>query len=258
MIKLGMPQLFNYDNVEDNFKLAKKLDLDFIELNLNFVSCRHLLKNNGLKSLIDKYHIETTLHFFDEADFGLYEEVTEAYLKLFDEYVSLGKGLIKQINVHLNPGPVVTISGIKNYVYDKEYRTFASRLINGLNKARNIALQNGINLIIENTDTLPDQPFVKNIYRELKDQGFRFCYDIGHDHLCHDIIWNINKENKLPFDEFHIHDAKERKTCHLSLGEGSLDIKPYKQLAELNNAYVVLELKQESDLLNSVLKFKNI
>ena len=258
MIKLGMPQLFAYDDVEDNFKLAQKLDLDFIELNLNFASCRHLLKNKELKPLIDKYHIAVTLHFFDEADFGLYEEVTDAYLKLFEEYASLGQGLIKQINVHLNPGPVVTISGVKNYVYDKEYQAFALRLTNGLNKAKSIALKNDINLVIENTDTLPDKPFVRKIYQELKNKGFRFCYDIGHDHLCHDIIWNINKENKLPFDEFHIHDAKERKTCHLSLGEGSLDIKPYKQLAVLNNAYVVLELKQESDLLTSVPKFKNI
>ena len=36
MIKLGMPQLFEYENIKSNFELAKKLDLDFIEFNLNF------------------------------------------------------------------------------------------------------------------------------------------------------------------------------------------------------------------------------
>ena len=32
-MKLGMPQLYEFDNIEDNLKLAKKLNLDFIELN---------------------------------------------------------------------------------------------------------------------------------------------------------------------------------------------------------------------------------
>ena len=112
--------------------------------------------------------------------------------------------------------------------------------------------------MIENTDTLPNQSFVKKIYVELLNQGFRFCYDIGHDHLCHDMIWKINEENNLPFDEFHVHDAKDRKTCHLELGQGELDITKFKKLAEKNNAYVVLEVKQESDVINSVKAFKNM
>ena len=29
MILLGMPQLYEYDNIEDNLKLAKELGLDF-------------------------------------------------------------------------------------------------------------------------------------------------------------------------------------------------------------------------------------
>jgi L-ribulose-5-phosphate 3-epimerase UlaE len=33
MIKLGMPQLYEYDTIEDNLKLAKELGLDFVELN---------------------------------------------------------------------------------------------------------------------------------------------------------------------------------------------------------------------------------
>lgn len=40
MIKLGLPILYEYDNLEDNFKLAKKLGLDFVEMNLNFGYCR--------------------------------------------------------------------------------------------------------------------------------------------------------------------------------------------------------------------------
>lgn len=258
MIKLGMPQLFEYDNIADNFKLAKKLDLDFIEFNLNFNSCREALANGLLKELVNQYHIEVTLHFFDETDFGLYEEVSDAYLSLLEKYASLGEGFIKQINVHLNPGPVVTISGIKHYVYEKEYSNFNVRLTSALNKAREICQKHHINLVIENTDTLPNQSFIKKIYPHLVDHDFRFCYDIGHDHLCSNMIWGLNEQYNLPFDEFHIHDAKDNKTCHLELGQGELDIAKYKKLAEKNNAYVVLEVKNESDLINSVPLFRNL
>ena len=258
MIKLGMPQLFEYDDIEDNFKLAKKLGLDFIEFNLNFNSCREGLENSLIKKLSKQYNMGITLHFFDEADFGLYEEISEAYLSLLQKYISLGQGFIKQINLHLNPGPVVTISGIKNYVYEKEYDAFAFRLLNALKVAKKICDEANVNLVIENTDTLPNQSCVKKIYLALLNGGFRFCYDIGHDHLCNDIIWELNENNNLPFDEFHIHDAKNRKTCHLELGQGELDIAKFKKLAENNDAYVVLEVKQGSDLINSVPYFKNL
>jgi hypothetical protein len=46
--------------------------------------------------------------------------------------------------------------------------------------------------------------------------------------------------------------------CHLALSTGVLDIKEYKTLAEINNAYVVLEVKQESDLVTSVPYFKSL
>ena len=109
-----MPQLFEYQNIEDNFKLAKKLDLDFIELNLNFASCREALEKKQVQDLVNEYNVETTLHFYDEADLGSYDEVVKAYLGLLDKYASLGKGFVKQINVHLISGPVVTIAGVKH------------------------------------------------------------------------------------------------------------------------------------------------
>ena len=72
------------------------------------------------------------------------------------------------------------------------------------------------------------------------------------------MIWKLNEKKPLPFDEFHIHDAKDRKTCHLNLKEGILDITKFKKLAELNNAYVVLEVKQEKDVISSVETFRKL
>ena len=255
-MKLGMPQLFEYNNIEDNFKLAKKIDLDFIEFNLNFSSCREALENGSLKELVNQYKTEVTLHFCDEADLGSYDEVVKAYLGLLDKYASLGKGFVRQINVHLIPGPVVTIAGEKHYVYEKEYDAYIKRLARNLKEAQDICNKNGINMVIENTDNIPN--YVKRVYLDLNKEGFRFCYDIGHDHLSNDIVLGVLNDVNLPFDEFHIHDAKNRSTCHLALGMGTLDISKYKRLAEKNNAYVVLEVKQESDLLSSVPIFRNL
>ena len=255
-MKLGVPQLFEYETIEDNFKLAKKLDLDFIELNLNFASCREALEKKEVQSLVNKYNIEITLHFYDEADLGSYDEVVKAYLGLLDKYASLGKGFVKQINIHLIPGPIVTIAGVKHYVYEKEYDSYIKRLVANLKEAEAICHKYAMNMVIENTDMTP--AYQARVYQDLYKEGFRFCYDIGHDHLSNDIVLGLLKDVNLPFDEFHVHDAKNRSTCHLALSLGTLDIAKYKRLAEKNNAYVVLEVKQESDLLSSVPIFRKM
>lgn len=255
-MKLGMPQLYEFDTISENLSLARELGLDFIELNLNFGYCRKEMEKGGVGKALSESGLEATLHFYDEADFGSYDEVVAAYLTLLERYANLGKGYIRQLNVHLVPGPVVTISGVKNYIYEKEYDEYIHRLLANLNKARMICQNNGMNLVIENTDNTP--AFCQKVYRDLLKEGFRFCFDIGHDHLSHDILYNLQSETPLPFDEFHVHDAAGRRKCHLSLGEGELDIGKYKRLAEINNAYVVLEVKQSKDLVSSAPIFRAI
>jgi sugar phosphate isomerase/epimerase len=253
-MKLGMPQLFEYDTIEENLILAKELNLDFIELNLNFSYCRKEMEEGKLKDLLNKYNMEATLHFYDEADFASYDEVVNAYLNLLEKYAKLGKGYIKLINVHNNAGPVVTISGAKNYIYDKEYKDYIKRYITNLKKAEKICNDNGIKMVIENTN-IPE--YMKKTYLDLSKENFRFNYDIGHDNNDKDMLYNILKEVDLNFDEFHIHDGN-KKTCHLSLNEGDINIKEFKILAEKHEAYVVLEVKQKSDLVKSLPIFKSM
>lgn len=253
-MKLGMPQLYEFDTIEENLILAKQLNLDFIELNLNFGYCRKEMEEGKLFDLLKKYDIEATLHFYDEADFGSYDEVVNAYLSLLEKYSKLGKGYIKMINVHNNPGPIVTISGIKNYIYDKEYNEYIKRLISNLKKAEEICLENDIKLVIENTN-IPN--YMIKTYKDLYKAGFKFNYDIGHDDNDNYMLFDIIKNIPLEFDEFHIHDGN-RKTCHLTLSEGTIELKYFKELAVKHNAYVVLEVKQKLDLIKSVPFFRSL
>ena len=119
-MKVGMPILFEFNNIEENLKLAKELGLDFVELNLNFSYCRKEMEEGKIPELLKKYPLQITLHFYDEADLGSYPEVVEGYLKLLERYASLGEGYVKMMNFHNNGGPLVTISGKRNYVYEKE------------------------------------------------------------------------------------------------------------------------------------------
>ena len=92
-----MPQLYEYDTIEDNLKLAKELGVDFIELNLNFGYCRKEMEAGTVADLLKKYGIEATLHFYDEADLGSYDEVVDAYLVLLERYSRLGSLSLVQL-----------------------------------------------------------------------------------------------------------------------------------------------------------------
>lgn len=253
-MKLGMPILFEYDSIEENIKLAKELNLDFIELNLNFGYCRYEMENNKqLGSLLKEASLETTIHFYDEADMASYEEVFEGYFKLLKKYLKYTKGLnTKLLNVHLNEGPVVTISGEKNYIYDKEFDKYIEYLIQNLRKMEKECNKYNIQMVIENI-TIP--PYLEKTYKRLIQEGFKFNYDIGHDHTSNDVLKKIAKENEIKFLEFHVHDSTETK-CHLEIGQGNLDINYYMNLAK--DSYVVLEVKSSSDLKNSVKNIKEV
>ncbi len=252
-MKLGMPILFEFETIEENLKLAQELGLDFVELNLNFSYCRKEMEEGKIPALLKKYPLQITLHFYDEADLGSYPEVVEGYLKLLERYASLGKGYVRMMNFHNNGGPLVTISGKRNYIYEKEYDSYIKRLIPAYTKAKEICEDNGINLVIENTDTCPGATFLKDVYRDEMNAGFHFNFDIGHDAVMGDWLYELSKKLPLKFDEFHIHDS-DGKRNHLALGEGTLGekLKEFKEMAKKNDAYVLLEVKSKEDLRKSV------
>lgn len=251
-MRVGMPVLYEYNSIQENVELAKKLNLDFIELNLNFdYVCKELENFEQLKQLLDENNLTTTLHFYDDFDFFAPQEVVDAYLTLFRRYVGLASNCnLKIVNVHLNPGSYTTISGTKYYNFDKDYKKNYKRFQEIAVKMENVCKKNNCLLSFENT-VMP-RPLTK-IFNSLNKEGFNFTYDVGHDFLDKERVLAITK--KLPnFVEFHIHDA-DKKSAHLPIGDGKVFIKPFKELALALNAHVVIEVKKSEDLIQSVKKF---
>lgn len=254
---LGMPILYEFDSLEENFKLASKLGLDFVELNLNFGYCRKEMEERKVGDLLKKYNLKATLHFYDEADFGSYDEVVDAYISLCKKYVEYGKDYISIMNFHNVPGPVVTIGGVKNYIYAKEYDTYIEKLISRFKFIRDYLSKFDIKMVIENVDGAENADFLLDNYYAFEREGFKFNYDIGHDARSDSKLFKFIQKHELKFDVFHFHDAN-KKGCHLALGDGDIDLKYFKDLAVKNNAWVLLEVKSSDDLIKSVPYYKNL
>lgn len=253
-MKIGMPILFEFNSLKENIELAKELGFDFIELNLNFDYCRNELENNKeVLNTLQNSDLEFTLHFYDEADFASYDEVAKAYLKLLKKYLKLSKKInIKLLNVHLNVGPVVTISGVKNYMYDKEYDSYIKRLIKNLRKVEKECFKYKIELVLENTKMTD---FIEKTYLDLNKENFAFNYDIGHDYTNKEKLKDLFNNTDFNLREFHFHDSTKTKD-HLSLGEGEMNLKYYKEM--IYDEYVLLELKSSGDLKKSINIFKEL
>ena len=240
---LGMPTIIDFSSVDKNIEFAIKNGYEFIELNLNLPYVQDYINSKKIPSNELKY----TLHFFDEADFGLYDEVYDAYILLLDKYLKNSHTYIKQVNVHLNVGPIVTVSGEKNYIYKINYESYITRLKRNLIKVKKLCEKYNVSLVLENIVSLD---FIKNTIEDLEDT-FSFTYDIGHDYTSGNSLNEYFSNNLENFKEMHFHDSTKSK-CHLELGTGELDVRKIYGLVKNKINYIVIEVKSKNDLINSI------
>ncbi len=245
---LGMPTIIDFSTVEENIEFALQNEYKFIELNLNLPYVQDYIESKKVPTNALKY----TLHFFDEADFGLYDEVSEAYIKLLDRYLKNSYMYINQVNVHLNIGPVVTVSGVKNYIYNINYATYITRLKRNLLKVKEVCNKYSVSLVLENIVSLD---FIYNTIKDLE-SDFNFTYDIGHDYTSGNYLNNYFINNLDKFKEMHFHDSTKTK-CHLELGTGDLDTKNIYDIVKNKIEYIVIEVKSKQDLINSIKYLKD-
>ena len=111
-----MPILVEFHSLSENIDLCKKLDLDFIELNLDIPYCfidrldTNSLKNNNF-----------TIHLSEKFDVGeLNNSLRNFYLNEIEKIISFGiKYNIFKYNLHLDPGIHFSLPNKKIFIYEE-------------------------------------------------------------------------------------------------------------------------------------------
>lgn len=249
-MRIGMPTLMEFDSVKENLEIVKELDLDFLELNINMLYCTPDEDfRNMLIEYKQEYNCDFTMHYYDTVDVSSTSRYYRNYLyTAFSEIGKYLEGVCKKIVIHLEPGAYMTIRSEKQYVY-KSDEFYVSRTLNTLKTIREVLHTFGISIVIEN---VPIHPFMEGIYKELHENGFMFCYDIGHNVIYNKGLFeSIRKKYNLFVSHMHMHNVDGMKD-HQELAIGDLDIDGYIEYAIENDIDVVVEVKDLENLKKSI------
>lgn len=248
-----MPTLIENTSLEDCCVLCSRLELQFVELNLNFPQYQlEFLQADVLQSLMQKYGVYFTLHLDENmnvADFN--PLVADAYKKTAYQALELAKKIRMPIlNMHFSNGIYITLPEKRCFLFDEYYDNFAASLADFRDRCVEIIGDDRIKICVENTDGW-DKEFQKNgIEVLLASEKFGLTLDVGHNAGTNaDDEGYIKNTRRL--SHMHLHDAIG-KEHHLELGNGQLDIEGYVKLARENGCRCVLETKTIKALTGSV------
>ena len=252
-MKFGMPAMIEYNTIEENIKLAKRLNLSFIELNLDLPYCT---LTDELKKFAKEYNIEFTVHLSEKLDVGeLDNDIRNAYLRKIETIIKNGVQLnIKKYNLHLDPGIHFSLPDRKIFIYEKYLDKYKKNLKDSCAFINELGKKYNVEIMFENLK-LPD--YLKEGFKIVSSfDNLFFTLDMGHD-----LKSNSNAEefflsfnNKIK--HIHIHDFNG-KSDHIALGTGIMNIKEKVSLIKKLNVYAVIEVKKEKDLIESVNYLKN-
>ena len=244
----GMPTLVEFDTIKDNVIFAKKNNLKFIELNMDLPYC-HNINNNELND----YDIEFTMHLSEKLNLGeLNNNLRIAYLNEAIRQIELGiKNNIKKYNIHIESGVYFTLPNGKFFLNQKYKDIYEENFNESCKTLNKIAKDNNIEINFENTKI---QPFTITAIEIINKYDYLgFTLDIGHNEKNGNKAYPLfNQNNKVR--HIHLHDYNG-KSDHLTIGQGIIDFNKYKNI--LNNNYIVIEVKETSELIESINNLKN-
>lgn len=250
-MRIGMPTLTTYQTIEEQVQLCHELGLELLEINLNYPYC-DLEKNDlpKLKAYAKQYHVTYTIHYDEYADFAsFHEEIRQAWLSHFKKTVDLAKQIeAARITIHFFDGVHVTLPNQVIYVYDTYYQKYLSLLKDSLHVCFQYALENNIDLCIENV-TMPD--FMVTTFKDLLADGYHFTYDVGHHYEFGFKADGIYQNHFSSVKHMHLHDVIDNNP-HKALGTGILDVDRMMNIAKQNQMDVIIEVKQLPEIKMSI------
>ena len=208
---------------------------------------------NIKKSQLTKLDLEFTMHISETINIAeLNDRLRKSYLKEAINQLKIGiNNNIKYFTIHLNSGIYFTLPNKKFFLNEKYKNVYLKNLTKSCEELNNFAKNNSIHINFENTkihDFTQDAIKIISNYDHLG-----FTLDIGHNEKNKNLAFPIFKEtNKIK--HIHLHDF-DGKTDHLPIGKGIIDFNKYQSVLKEN--YIVIEIKQTDELLESINYIKN-
>lgn len=254
MTKYGMPTMIETDTLIRCAEVCRDLGLDFVELNINFPQyVLPKLDAEELNRIAEEYGIGYSIHLDDEmsvADFNPY--VSRGYCQTAIDAINLAKKIgAKKLNMHMSRGAKYTLPDRVVYFFEAYEADYLKQMRLFRDACENTIGDSDILVCVENTaGFLPFQRRAVELL--LESPVFGLTFDIGHNRCAGDADerWILAHADRL--QHFHIHDVRNGKQDHQTLGTGELDIARYLTIAEEQDCSVVLETKTVESLSDSV------
>lgn len=247
-----MPILVEFHSLSENIDLCKKLNLDFIELNLDIPYCfidrldTNSLKNNNF-----------TIHLSEKFDVGeLNNSLRNFYLNEIEKIISFGiKYNIFKYNLHLDPGIHFSLPNKKIFIYEEYIDDYLRAYEDSCNILSKLANKYNATILFENVKV--ESYTLKVIDIIAKYDNLFFTLDLGHNIR----YGNLAKEKFLEYSNkikhIHLHDFNGSKD-HQELFTGLLNVKEELNFCKQHNLDVLIEVKRKEELINSVNKLRNL
>ncbi len=271
-MQFGMPTLIENRTLQDNIDLCKSLNLQFVELNMNFPEYQvdKLEEIDTLMAAAEKAEIYYTIHLDENLNIADFNPlVTDAYLETVRRSIEVMKKLMPlrdrfgdktqplTLNMHMNHGIYITLPDRKVQMYDRDFNTYMASFATFRALCEKWIGDSDIRIVVENTDGFREYE-KKAIDYLLESSVFGLTWDIGHSKATgeKDVPYIRSHEDRL--NHFHIHDGSEvPPRNHLALGDGEIDLASRLDLAKKRNARCVLETKTIAALKTSMEWLRN-
>lgn len=247
-----MPILIEFHSLSENIDLCKKLDLDFIELNLDIPYCfidrldTNSLKNNNF-----------TIHLSEKFDVGeLNNSLRNFYLNEIEKIISFGiKYNIFKYNLHLDPGIHFSLPNKKIFIYEEYIDDYLRAYEDSCNILSKLANKYNATILFENVKV--ESYTLKVIDIIAKYDNLFFTLDLGHNIRYGNLAKEKFMEYSNKIKHIHLHDFNGSKD-HQELFTGLLNIKEELNFCKQHNLDVLIEVKRKEELINSVNKLRNL
>ena len=247
-----MPILVEFHSLSENIDLCKKLDLDFIELNLDIPYCfidrldTNSLKNNNF-----------TIHLSEKFDVGeLNNSLRNFYLNEIEKIISFGtKYNIFKYNLHLDPGIHFSLPDKKIFIYEEYIDDYLRAYEDSCNILSKIANKYNATILFENVKV--ESYTLKVIDIIAKYDNLFFTLDLGHNIRYGNLAKEKFMEYSNKIKHIHLHDFNGSKD-HQELFTGLLNVKEELNFCKQHNLDVLIEVKRKEELINSVNKLRNL